>query len=327
MASSCNPAQADGESSDVGNVAGRSADHADRHFVTALARGLQLLQCFQSGEEHLGNQELARRCALPKSTVARLTYTLTRLGFLHHDAEAGRYRLGLATLALGGTTLSRLDAMEASRAPMQQLADRTGCLVALSIRDGMSMLYIGVCRSRDALLTMRIGVGSRVPIATSAMGRAYLASAKPVVRKGLVERLRALDPQGWPRLDAGLQQAQAEYALHGCCASFSEWRRGVNAIAAPLRAGKDMPRMLLCVAGPPTTARADSMLQEMGPMLLAAVQQAEGRLRGQDAATRLAPPEIKAAAPATTSTAAPGSPPSPASSPPAPGSRRSTSPA
>ncbi len=76
----------------------------DRHFVTALARGLDVLRCFRSGEERLGNQELAERRKLPKSTVTRLTYTLTKLGYLHHVEESGRYRLGMATLMLGGTS-------------------------------------------------------------------------------------------------------------------------------------------------------------------------------------------------------------------------------
>lgn len=62
----------------------------DRHFVTALARGLQVLQCFKSGEERLGNQDLAERCKLPKSKIARLTYTLTKLGFLHNESGSSR---------------------------------------------------------------------------------------------------------------------------------------------------------------------------------------------------------------------------------------------
>ena len=52
---------------------------ADRHFVTALARGLELLACFRHGDRMLGNQEFARRCGLAKSTVSRLTHTLTEL--------------------------------------------------------------------------------------------------------------------------------------------------------------------------------------------------------------------------------------------------------
>ena len=57
----------------------------DRHFVTALSRGLEVLGCFRSGDKLLGNVDIARRCGLPKSTVSRLTYTLTRIGYLHYD--------------------------------------------------------------------------------------------------------------------------------------------------------------------------------------------------------------------------------------------------
>src|SRR5690606_32890354 len=79
----------------------------DRHFVTALSRGLDVLACFRSGSRMLGNQEISERCKLPKSTVSRLTYTLTKLGYLHYVKESGKYRLGTATLALGSAVLGR----------------------------------------------------------------------------------------------------------------------------------------------------------------------------------------------------------------------------
>jgi len=94
----------------------------DRHFVTALARGLEVLACFTSGEVQLGNQQLAERCKLPKSTVSRLTMTLTRLGYLIQVPDTGRYRLGMATLALGTAMMSRLDVRQVARPLMQELA-------------------------------------------------------------------------------------------------------------------------------------------------------------------------------------------------------------
>jgi DNA-binding IclR family transcriptional regulator len=249
----------------------------DRHFVTALARGLQVLQCFASGEERLGNQELSERCALPKSTVTRLTYTLTKLGFLHHVPEAGRYRLGMATLRLGGTTLSRLDAKEISRPLMQQLANDTGCLVSLGMRDGMSMLYVETCRS-DSIVTIRLNIGSRIPLATTAMGRAYLAGAKPAARRGLEERIRTLDAANWPRIERGIRQSVEDIEHHGCCSSFGDWRGEVNAIASPLRVGKGMPLMVLSAAGPRSMA-PDFFMQEVRPKLRETVEAIERHFR------------------------------------------------
>src|SRR5204862_7582134 len=86
--------------------ASRQRAKEDRHFVTALARGLEVLACFRSGDTLLGNGDLAERCRLPKSTVSRLSPTPARLGYLRYVEDAGKYRLGGSTLALGSAMLS-----------------------------------------------------------------------------------------------------------------------------------------------------------------------------------------------------------------------------
>ena len=48
----------------------------DRNFITALARGLDLLRAFKPGETELTNTDLALRTGLPKPTVSRLTRAL-----------------------------------------------------------------------------------------------------------------------------------------------------------------------------------------------------------------------------------------------------------
>src|SRR4029077_13563643 len=85
-----------------------SSVKADRHFVTALARGLEVLACFRHGDRVLGNQELSQRCGLAKSTISRLTHTLTKLGYLIYVEDSAKYSLGTATLSLGSAMLSRL---------------------------------------------------------------------------------------------------------------------------------------------------------------------------------------------------------------------------
>ncbi|WP_372660550.1 IclR family transcriptional regulator, partial [Hydrogenophaga sp.] len=110
--------------------------------MTALARGLEVLSCFRTGESTLSNQELAQRCKLPKSTVTRLTMTLTKLGYLIHVEESGRYRLGTACLALGSAMLTRLDVRKIARPMMQELADYSNSTVSLGVRDKLSLIYV-----------------------------------------------------------------------------------------------------------------------------------------------------------------------------------------
>lgn len=254
---------------DFGNLLMSIDDHKeDRQFVTALARGLQVLKCFTSGEEHLGNQEIAQRCRLPKSTVTRLTHTLTLLDFLHHDSAQNRYRLGLATLSLGGTTLLRLDAREISRPIMQELANQTGCLIALGMREGMSMLYLETARSDASMITIRLNLGSRMPLPSTAMGRAYLAGSRPAARKSVMERVKNLNPEGYAEIAQAIDRACEEYEATDCCTSYSDWRGEVGAIATPLRVGKGMPMMVLSAAGTIQLMTPEFVETTVRPLLL-----------------------------------------------------------
>jgi DNA-binding IclR family transcriptional regulator len=250
----------------------------DRHFVTALARGLEVLRCFESAEERLGNLQLAKRCDLPKSTITRLTYTLTKLGYLHHERESGRYRLGMAALGIGGATLARLEIKEKSRPIMQALADETGLQIALGVRDRLAMVYIETCRG-SSILTLRLDIGSKIPIATTSMGRACLASMPVEVRQELERRLAAGDPDGWSTVQPGIEKALGDLAHYGCCMSFCEWKQEIHGIAVPLILGKGLPEAVVSAAGPAHSRTAESYLTEVRPQLIKAVEEIRQKLR------------------------------------------------
>ena len=257
--------------------AAASTEREDRHFVTALARGLDLLACFRSSDRMLGNQELAQRCKLPRSTVSRLTYTLTKLGYLHYEQSAAKYRLGTATLALGSAILSRLDVRQLARPAMQQLADFSGAMVSLGTRDRLSMIYVENCRSQAAL-TLSLDVGSRIQIVRTAMGRAYLALAPDSERDEILARAQALDPANWAATLDGVHRSLKEYQQFGCCTVIGEWQPDVNAIAVAIRPGDgSMPISINC-GGPASHLSVAFLLQEVRPRLLALVHQLSGTL-------------------------------------------------
>ena len=243
---------------------------ADRHFVTALARGLDVLSVFRPQDRMLGNQELARRCGLPKSTISRLTYTLTKHGYLEHVGDergSPGYRLGSAVLALGSTMLARMDVRELARPLMQDLADRSQAMVALGTRDRLSMIYVETCRSESAL-TLSLNVGSRISLATTAMGRAWLARTGVAQRAALMDRIRERRPAVWPQVRDGIERAVAEYAQLGCCTSFGEWQEQVNAIAIAFQAPGGRSLMAINCGGLAFNLSPDFLLAEVRPRLV-----------------------------------------------------------
>jgi DNA-binding IclR family transcriptional regulator len=246
----------------------------DRHFVTALSRGLDVLSCFRSGSRLLGNQDISERCKLPKSTVSRLTYTLTKLGYLHYVKESGKYRLGTATLALGSAVLGRFEVRDLARPLMQELADATGTSVALGARQRLSMVCVEVCKG-NAVLSLNMEVGMRLPLATSAIGRAYLSVCSDTERADLLDQLKELDHLAWPGLKQGIDKALAMYSDLGVCASFGEWQPDVNGIAVGFRPGNGLPPMSINCGAPAFKVSQEYLLNDVRPRLVELVRRIE----------------------------------------------------
>jgi len=252
----------------------------DRHFVTALARGLEVLTCFRSGDALLGNGELAERCQLPKSTVSRLAQTLARLGYLRYVDDAAKYRLGGSTLALGSAMLSGMAVRLLARPMMQEVADFSRSVVALGVRVGLGIIYIEVCRNKAAL-SLSLDVGSRLPLATTAIGRAYIAGASDEEREDIVQQLRAADEAGWPRTRRAVEAAVEQHRKIGCCSSFGEWQPDISGVAIGFRPGGGLPAMSINCGGPSFDLPRAFLLGEVRPRLASVVRRLEESL-GQE---------------------------------------------
>ena len=240
----------------------------DPGVVTALARGLDVLRAFQRGDGALGNQELARRTELPKATVSRLTYTLSRLGYLVYLPQTANYRLGPSTLSLGFTTLGSLGVRDVARPHMQALADRARCSVALATRDAMAMLYVENCRGSSAI-RIDLDVGSHLKLASSAVGRAYIAGLAEADRAQLMEKLAAREGDAWPALREGLEAAFDHYREHGFVVSAGDWKSEVNAVGVPLGIGSGNLAYALNCGGPAYGLPRQRLQSEIGPQLVA----------------------------------------------------------
>ena len=146
-----------------------------------------MLRAFRPNDGLLGNQEIAARTNLPKPTVSRLTYTLTKLGYLTPVPRFEKYQLAPSAMALGYAALANLGVRHLSEPFREEVMRETGGAVAVGGRDRHSMIYFG--QSRNGLtLGVQLDVGSRVPIATTAMGRAYLWALPPEERADLIAR-------------------------------------------------------------------------------------------------------------------------------------------
>lgn len=254
-----------------------SPDSVDRDFVTALARGLEVLRCFSRNAAVLGPTEVAQMSGLPKSTVTRLIHTLSKLDYLSYVHESGKYQLGPSMLTLNTAPREQLDVREIARPLLQELALSTGAQTALAIRDQLSLLYLETFRGHS-VVTLNLNVGSRIPLAVTAGGRACLAGMPSAERASLLERIRNLDEYAWQTIGPRVESALKEYAESGCCSSMGDWIKQVHGIAAPLAAGSGMPQMVVSIAGVADMYPAEKMIADLRPRLLDVVHTIEARL-------------------------------------------------
>ena len=252
------------------------AQAGDRQFITALHRGLEVLRTFRPEDRAgLSNGDIAERTGLPNSTISRLTYTLLKTGYLLYDRDTGRYRMGVPVLSLGYACLSGLPIRDAAQGYMQDLANECGegVQVALGGRVDFTMVYLAAARSRS-VISLQLDVGSRISLARSAMGRAYIAACEPDEKADLLHGIeRRTDPELWPAIRDGIKRAEDEIATRGFYASISEWQPGVNAVAVPFRSKQgNAPLTAFNLGGPANYLPEDKVFDTYGPKLVEMVE-------------------------------------------------------
>ena len=262
---------------------GRSAEPTpasaaeDPDFVAAAARALAVLDAFTPEQQRLGNGEIAERSGLPKSTVSRLTYTLARQGYLAFDAATQHYRLGPAVLGLARSFLAGRGVREAARPHMEALAMRFRAPVALTERDGLDMVYLEYCRG-DAPVIVPRGIGSRVALAKSAAGRAWMACAAEPEAQAVRAQLQEQAGTGWRAVERRLLAGERDLAQRGFTRSYGEVQAEVNSVAVPFRSPVDGSLTVFNLAAPSMMVGTGRFDEELGPALVGMVQAVQALL-------------------------------------------------
>ncbi|MFS8978600.1 IclR family transcriptional regulator [Cupriavidus necator] len=254
---------------------------ADRQFATTLAHGLDILLAYRPGEVLLGNRDFVQRTGLSKSTVARLTHTLTVLGYLRHEASLGKYRLGAPVLAPAYPLLASMQIRQVARPLMERLADEVDGAVSLGIRDRTQMIYVETARSTDDLVVTP-DIGAALPMLTTAIGRAWLWRVPAALRDPVLNRLRLEDADGFRRAETQLAQARRDLETMGYCSNRAEWRHDVFAFAVPLCRPIDS-QWFVVNCGVRARAGAFAGIQRtIGPRLVTMAHELEGLLGLQE---------------------------------------------
>lgn len=222
---------------------GAAADRAparNRDQVAGLAKGLRLLETFDSAHTRLTLSEAARRVGVSPAAARRCLLTLCELGYAQTDGKLfwlGHGALRIAYAYAASTRLPRL-----LQPAMDALTERTRESSTLCVLDGG---VVTIAARSTARRTMRIGLvaGSRLPLHCSSGGRALMAAMPDPQWRAL---LRDAPLKAYTRHTettmAGLERLLEACRQTGYSACDEEIELGVRSISVPIynQAGETM---------------------------------------------------------------------------------------
>jgi len=190
-------------------------------------------------------------------------------------------------MALGYAALANLGIRHVSDPYRDKLMRDTGGAVAIGARDRLSMIYFGQSRS-ELTVGVLLDVGSRVPIATTAMGRAYLWALADDERAQLLRDIRENAGSRWPKIRDGIDRAGEMIARHGFAISAGEWHDDIHAAGVALQLNDGTGPYAFNCGAPAFKFSEDRLINDIGPRLVAMVRNIEKAMTGRPAMSNAA---------------------------------------
>ncbi len=241
-------------------------------FNRAAGRGLDILTAFTAGDQFLGNAEIAHRTGIPRSTVSRITATLTDLGYLNYADQLGKYEIGPRVLALSHSLMSKLRVHTTARPLMDQLAREANAVVGLSMLDGLNVVFVESALG-ERPYSQQPQVGFRVPVAFTAMGWACLSTMSINDRAETLRRLEERYPDRAADIRRNVEQAVADVWQRGFCISLGALDPGSNAVGVPYLHPDGRHILAFNMTAPKSVLTRKSIESTWGPRLVTMVEQ------------------------------------------------------
>jgi IclR family pca regulon transcriptional regulator len=204
--------------------AAREQTERDPEFVRALAKGLTVIESFDAQNAAMTLSAVAKRAGLPRGTARRLLHTLQELGYAGSDGKL--FYLKPRVLTLGFAYLHSQNLWQLAQPYMVELVEKVHESCSVAVLDGTDIVYVARVPTAARIMSINLGIGTRLPAFATSMGRVLLSGltdgeieslldqAGPVPRytnktvtdaSGLLREIDTVRRQGWALIDQELE--------------------------------------------------------------------------------------------------------------------------
>ena len=158
-----------------------------KDFITSIARGLEVIRCFDEQATFLTPAQVAAKTRLSRATSRRVLLTLTSLGYVTSDGK--HYRLSPKVLDLCHAYLASMHVGDLIQPVIERASrdvEETCCVAVLEDDD---IVFIAR-RSSGQFDRLSIELGTRMPAHVTAIGQAILSRVSDDERKRYLDRAK-----------------------------------------------------------------------------------------------------------------------------------------
>jgi IclR family transcriptional regulator, pca regulon regulatory protein len=255
-----------------------SEDGDRRQSLQSLERGIAVIQVFSRERPALTLSEVARLTGITRATARRILLTLEEIGHVRSDGRL--FSLTPRVLSLGWAYLSSLNLWDVAQPHMEELADRTKESCSVATLDLPDVVYVARMPTRR-IMTISLGVGTRLPAHCTGMGRVLLAALPDAELDAFLSDARfETFTERTITAPAGLRAEIERVRRSGWALVDQELEIGLRSIAAPLRAqGATIAALNVAVAA--ARVPLEELREAMLPELLRTAQLISDALDGE----------------------------------------------
>jgi IclR family pca regulon transcriptional regulator len=209
------------------------SDEASRYFVKSLERALAVMRSFDEGFPTMTLSEAACRAGVTRASARRILLSLVDLGYAAQ--QGGRFSLRPKVLDLGRSYLASQGLSATAQPLIERLSAEIQESVSLAVLDGDEIVYIA--RSAvSRLVTISIGIGSRLPAFSTALGRTLAADLPADVLESLLASAPIRQYNARTVTDPlELRKILARVRAQGFALVDDELEVGLRSLAVPVR--------------------------------------------------------------------------------------------
>ena len=200
--------------------------------VQSVDRAMLLLEALGEDEEGYRLTDLAIRTGLSPSTAHRLLTTLEKRRFVAFDQSDNMWHIGRQSFAIGSAFIRRRNFVAPALPFLRRLRDLTHETANLGIVDDGEVIVLTQVESREIMRAIT-KVGGRVPMVTSGIGKAILATYADEEVVAIIQRhgMKRLTPKSVVRAGE-LRDALATVRRDGYAIDDQEFLMGLRCVAA-----------------------------------------------------------------------------------------------